>query len=303
MSTKPFSEILECINKPVGGYVRTQFDKLSNSIGTDIWELEKYLLLVTGEQDRVSYCIRFIDELYEMYWICQAKMITWIKDEENAICGSKYNFYRKCCIVLKKSLDSILNLMGERLKLFFPPKEIEKYQGMYDVGRLRVPECNIYLRDSQWELLNVAKVMRQYNLQNYPEKRTPVLADERKVQQSDLTFSGMGMGKEILQKIFQLLREHKFIAANTSLDAFYYWMGCGSSQNTQDIEPINWIAKLKDLGVWVNVFFGNENKKWEKTIRCFRINGEEIKKRSITTAVDKHDNVDELEHIFKSWKE
>ena len=109
--------------------------------------------------------------------------------------------------------------------------------------------------------------------------------------------------KEILQKIFQLLREHKFIAANTSLDAFYYWMGCGSSQNTQDIEPINWIAKLKDLGVWVNVFFGNENKKWEKTIRCFRINGEEIKKRSITTAVDKHDNVDELEHIFKSWKE
>ena len=65
-----------------------------------------------------------------------------------------------------------------------------------------------------------------------------------------------------------------------------------------DIFPINWKGTLKELNYFINKYFPNKPSKWEKTVNIFVWNNTKINKKSLSTAIDKHDNEPERKHII-----
>lgn len=77
---------------------------------------------------------------------------------------------------------------------------------------------------------------------------------------------------------------------------FYYIFGIVDS--CTDFKALNWTKTLKDLNAFINIFYMNEPRKWEKAIYCFTCNNNPIKKKSLSTAIDKYDNDPESSIYF-----
>ena len=59
---------------------------------------------------------------------------------------------------------------------------------------------------------------------------------------------------------------------------------------TSNTFPLNWKGTLKELNYFINKYFPNEPNKWEKSVNLFVWNNAKINKKSLSTAIDKHDN-------------
>lgn len=78
---------------------------------------------------------------------------------------------------------------------------------------------------------------------------------------------------------------------------FYYVFGIVDS--CINFKPLNWVKTLKDLNAFIDTFYSNEPRKWEKAIYCFTWNDNPIKKKSLSTAIDKYDNEPESKIHFE----
>lgn len=297
MSTKPFSEILECIYSLKEGKndsIRSKLRRLDYNISSEQWKLEMYLKEMNSEWDQITYCMGIIDEMYELYWEYEKKESNISSDDSfDDFFNPEYQLYSKCSFILKKAMHSIVFLMGSKLHIFFSNEVIEKYQNLYDEKQ----RCCLEVLYP----LNVAEEMRQSNENREYIRKT--IGERKDIKQDSLRFEGATKyGEEKLKRIFELLLENQYIAKDTDLCDFYYWMGLTQDVAGEKIKPINWISTLKSLHVWINTFYLHDPKKWKKTVACFLRNGKKIKINSLVNANKKNDNTSSIEEIFKLWK-
>lgn len=78
---------------------------------------------------------------------------------------------------------------------------------------------------------------------------------------------------------------------------FYYVFGV--VDRCINFKPLNWTKTLKDLNAFIDTFYSNEPRKWEKAVYCFTWNNNPIKKKSLSTAIDKYDNEPESKIHFE----
>lgn len=95
-----------------------------------------------------------------------------------------------------------------------------------------------------------------------------------------------------------------YLSEISDINHFYYVFGI--VDRCVDFKPLNWIKTLKDLNAFINRFYPNEPRKWEKAIYCFTCNGNHIKKKSLSTAIDRYDNNPEsliyFDDLYKKLK-
>ena len=296
MSTKPFSEILECIYSLEEGEndsISSKLRRLDYNISSEQWKLKMYLKEMNSEQDKVIYCMGIIDEMYELYWKYEKKKSsTTPSNFLDDLCGNpEYELYSECSSILKSAIRFIVSLMGSKLHIFFSDDVIGKYQNLYDEKQKCCLEVLLPL--------NVAEAMRLSNADR--EYIRKMIGERKDIKQDSLRFEGVTKyGEEKLQEMFECLQSNQCIAKDTTFDTFCYWMGKEPDSKEGNFAPINWVSTLKSLNVWVNTFYSEESKKWEKAIKAFLHNGKSIKKRSLINAVDKYDEVTEIENLFKS---
>jgi hypothetical protein len=103
------------------------------------------------------------------------------------------------------------------------------------------------------------------------------------------------------KKLFDGLTNGGYLPKDTDYNHFCHVFGdTAISDNGKPFEPLRWIGTLKELNCFVNIYFNNEQKKWEKTIKCFLWNNEIIKKQSLSTAIDKYDTEPERKPYLES---
>ena len=64
---------------------------------------------------------------------------------------------------------------------------------------------------------------------------------------------------------------------------------------------IEWLASLKELHVLIDVFWKSERNRWKKASEIFLYGDEFLKYRSLTTAVSKEDDIEDIEKKFACW--
>ena len=102
-----------------------------------------------------------------------------------------------------------------------------------------------------------------------------------------------------LKAIWLHLKEENYINSNTSLDTFLYLFG--NVDNVPERFYIEWLASLKELHVLIDVFWKSERNRWKKASEIFLYGDEFLKYRSLTTAVSKEDDIEDIEKKFACW--
>ena len=96
------------------------------------------------------------------------------------------------------------------------------------------------------------------------------------------------------------MKEENYINSNTSLDTFLYLFG--NVDNVPERFYIEWLASLKELHVLIDVFWKSERNRWKKASEIFLYGDEFLKYRSLTTAVSKEDDIEDIEKKSPSLK-
>jgi hypothetical protein len=101
--------------------------------------------------------------------------------------------------------------------------------------------------------------------------------------------------------LYEGLANGNYLPKDTNYARFCYVFG-GSPIPDEDMpfKLLQWVANLQDLHMLVNTLFGNEQAKWEKTVKCFSTKGNSINKNSIKNLLPKHKDNPPCETYFKS---
>jgi len=102
-----------------------------------------------------------------------------------------------------------------------------------------------------------------------------------------------------LKAIWLHLKEENYINSNTSLDTFLYLLG--NIDNVPEHFYIEWLASLKELHVLIDVFWKSERNRWKKASEIFLYGDKFLNYRSLTTAVSKEDDIENIEKKFACW--
>ena len=84
-----------------------------------------------------------------------------------------------------------------------------------------------------------------------------------------------------------------------SLDTFLYLFG--NIDNVPEHFYIEWLASLKELHVLIDVFWKSERNRWKKASEIFLYGDKFLNYRSLTTAVSKEDDIENIEKKFACW--
>jgi len=106
--------------------------------------------------------------------------------------------------------------------------------------------------------------------------------------------------KSELKLFFQNMKKGGLISQTTNENHFnFVFGGLPIPDKQKPFEPLQWTEKtIKSLNYFVNVYFSNEKSKWDKAVQCFVWRGSTIKKKSLSTAIDKHDKPPECSEII-----
>lgn len=278
---RPFENIISIndslLEDPIKGLIT--LNELDRNIYREGRRLESIVLLSgMNEYNRWVYVSLILDDLLYQYQISCRKA----RELDSSILA-----YKKA-LLLKKAVSEVIDVIGIRLKIKFDSNYIEdRKQGYFTTGWGRFENTtNNTLELGETELMEYYNDLNTGRIDKY-------------LKNCDMRF-GRKFEDEKLLKIFQHLKEEKYIDEDTEKDNFFYLLG-NREEIPRNFTRINWIASLKSLNSWIQVFYGSENRKWKKTSECFVNQCNEIKERSITTAVDKNDNVLKEEELFRRW--
>lgn len=87
-----------------------------------------------------------------------------------------------------------------------------------------------------------------------------------------------------------------YLSEISDISHFYYVFGI--EDRCVGFKPLNWTKTLKDLNAFINRFYPDEPRKWEKAVHCFTWKNVSIKKKSLSTAIDTYDNEPESKPYF-----
>jgi len=97
------------------------------------------------------------------------------------------------------------------------------------------------------------------------------------------------------QNLFDRLVSEGFIPKDTNHNHFNYVFG---GAETADFKPMQWTGTIKELHYFVTKHFPKQKNQWETTVKCFLWNNQTINKNSLSTAIDKYDNLPEKATII-----
>lgn len=109
------------------------------------------------------------------------------------------------------------------------------------------------------------------------------------------TFSNTIKGKELVY-LYDRLIYHNYLDASTNINHFKF--AFGEITECSGFKKLNWLGTLKDLNAFINKYYYNEPKKWEKAISCFEKRGKPIKYKSLSTALTTYDQDPEIKSLF-----
>jgi hypothetical protein len=73
----------------------------------------------------------------------------------------------------------------------------------------------------------------------------------------------------------------------------YVFGGTDIPDNEKPFKPLQWAGTLKELHYFITKCFPKEINQWKKAVNCFIKENESINKKSLSTAMDKYDNLPE----------
>ena len=277
---RPFENIISMNNSLSGDPINEliTLNKLERSIYSEGRKLETIILLSgMTPKDRWIYISLILDDLLYQYDSSCRK-----------VRGMNTNtLLYKRALLLKKAIVEVMEVTSTRLKIAFDIDYIKEREERYaTTGAARWDDSTDKKLD-----LDIVENMRYFNdlisgkidryLENCKSRFTKKYDDDK------------------LKAIWLHLKEENYINSNTSLDTFLYLFG--NVDNVPERFYIEWLASLKELHVLIDVFWKSERNRWKKASEIFVYGDEFLKYRSLTTAVSKEDDIEDIEKKFACW--
>ena len=277
---RPFENIISMNNSLSGDPINEliTLNKLERSIYSEGRKLETIILLSgMTPKDRWIYISLILDDLLYQYDISCRK-----------VRGMNANtLLYKRALLLKKAIVEVMEVTSTRLKIAFDTGYIkEREEGYATTGAARWDDSTDKKLD-----LDIVESMRYFNdlisgkidryLENCKSRFTKKYDDDN------------------LKAIWLHLKEENYINSNTSLDTFLYLFG--NIDNVPEHFYIEWLASLKELHVLIDVFWKSERNRWKKASEIFLYGDKFLNYRSLTTAVSKEDDIENIEKKFACW--
>lgn len=129
--------------------------------------------------------------------------------------------------------------------------------------------------------------------------KTQINDDNSKTEELDRFSKIMDINKT--KALYKLMIDKCYIRNDTNESVFCYWFGYDEPQ--ESIVQIDWVdVQLKDINAFINTFYCNESRKWEKAVKAFTWKSNNIRKKSLSTAIDSISRDPDSKKIFEDFR-